>query len=38
MKSDDAFTPSQPLPEPKGARWWQWAVLVALFYRGPRTL
>ena len=28
---DDAFTACQPLPEPEGASWWQWAVAVALF-------
>lgn len=30
MKSNSEFTPCRPLPEPKGASWWQWVVAVAL--------
>ena len=30
MRSNDAFTPCKPLPEPKGASCWHWALLVTL--------
>jgi hypothetical protein len=30
-KGHDACTLCKAPPEPEGARWWQWAVAVALF-------